>query len=283
LPWSVPLFQNFTRANFFQAWLSFFLPLYFQVLLEVSPQTSGIYLLATVVPLMPAGIAGGWFIAVTGRYKPALILGWCLFALSAGLLTLLNGHSSPARWIIFQVLGGLGGGIILTTTIPAIQASLSEKDVALATATWAFLRSLGTIWGGAIPAAVFNSRFDELSYRVDNLKIRALLSSGGAYQHATAKFIQSFDGSPELKAQIVGVYTEALQRVWQILIVFTLVGVPLALVVKEIELRKTLKTDFGLKSSSRKGDIEVQIPGLAVAEVCKEEPITDSASASSAK
>ena len=230
------------------------------MLLEVTPEISGVYLLAIVIPLMPAGIAGGWFIAITGRYKPALILGWCFFSLSAGLLTLLDSNSSAARWIIFQILAGLGGGIILTTTIPAIQAALPEKDVALATATWSFVRSLGTIWGGAIPAAVFNSRFDSLSYQIGNPEIRNLLSSGGAYQHATASFIKSFNDNPELKAVLVRIYTQALKQVWQVLIAFTLAGVPLALVIKEIKLRTTLETEFGLTDKPEPTDRESHLP-----------------------
>jgi hypothetical protein len=68
-------------------------------------------------------------------YKRPLILGWCLSALSDRLLTLLDSNSSPAPWIIFQILRGLDSCIILTTTIAAIQASLTGKDVALETAT----------------------------------------------------------------------------------------------------------------------------------------------------
>ncbi|TVY81694.1 Efflux pump FUS6 [Lachnellula suecica] len=264
------------------AWLSFFLPLYFQVLLEVSPEMSGVYLLATVISLMPAGIAGGWFIAMTGRYKPALLLGWCLFALGAGLLTLLDSKSSPARWIIFQIISGLGGGIILTTTIPAIQASLPEKDVALATATWSFIRSLGTIWGGAIPAAIFNSRFDSLLNRIDNPAVRTLLSSGGAYEHATANFIQGFNGDLELKGQVIQVYTESSRRVWQILIAFTLVAVPLALAIKEIELRKTLETEFGLEQP-KSADAGTEAVGVVFSGAREKEYGCNTVSSSSSK
>ncbi|EHK99054.1 putative Uncharacterized transporter C3H1.06c [Glarea lozoyensis 74030] len=204
------------------SWLSFFLPVYFQVLLEVTPEMSGAYLLATVIPLMPAAMFGGWYITKTGRYKPALIAGWVSFSLAAGLFTTLDSTSSPGKWIVFQAFGGIGGGLILTTTIPAIQGSLEEKDVGLATAIWSFVRSLGTIWGGAIPAVIFSSRFDELSYRISDPAVRSLLERGGAYEHAIASFTQSFNDNPILKAQIIDVYTEALKRVWQVLIAFTL-------------------------------------------------------------
>jgi len=224
---------------------------------------SGVYLLAIVIPLMPAAMFGGWFITKTGRYKPPLIAGWCFFSLAAGLFTLLDSKSSPARWIIFQIFAGLGGGVILTTTIPAIQGSLPEKDVALSTATWSFVRSLGTIWGGAIPAVVFSSRFDQLLGHISNPDARALLAAGGAYEHATASFIKSFDASPELKAQIVGVYTAALRRVWQVLIAFTLAGVPLSLAIKEVELRTTLVTDFGLKVAEKEDAEKIANPSTA--------------------
>lgn len=221
---------------------------------------SGVYLLTVFIPLMRAGIAGGWSVAITGRYKPALILGWCILSLSAGLLTLLDSHSSAARWITFQILTGLGCGILVTTTIPAIQAPLPETDVALATATWSFVRSLGTIWGGAIPAAVFNSRLDSLAYQIGDPEIRNLLSSGGANQHGTARFMTSLNDNPELKAELVGGYTQALKREWQVLIGFALSGVPLAFVIKEIKLRTTLETDFGLKDKHEPVDLESHQP-----------------------
>ncbi|KAH8746748.1 hypothetical protein BGZ57DRAFT_972182 [Hyaloscypha finlandica] len=37
-------------------------------------------------------------------YRRPLILGWCLFALWARLLTLLDSNSSPAPWIMFQII-----------------------------------------------------------------------------------------------------------------------------------------------------------------------------------
>ncbi|EPE37024.1 MFS general substrate transporter [Glarea lozoyensis ATCC 20868] len=236
------------------SWLSFFLPVYFQVLLEVTPEMSGAYLLATVIPLMPAAMFGGWYITKTGRYKPALIAGWVSFSLAAGLFTTLDSTSSPGKWIVFQAFGGIGGGLILTTTIPAIQGSLEEKDVGLATAIWSFVRSLGTIWGGAIPAVIFSSRFDELSYRISDPAVRSLLERGGAYEHAIASFTQSFNDNPILKAQIIDVYTEALKRVWQVLIAFTLAGVPLSIIIKEVELRTTLVTEYGLKVKEKDED-----------------------------
>ncbi|KAI8285807.1 Efflux pump FUS6 [Colletotrichum sp. SAR11_57] len=195
--------------------------LYFQILLESTPLQSGVKLLAVVVPLAPAGMAGGIAIAVTGHYKMFIVAGFVLLSIAVGCMTTLDANSSTAVWIVFQVLAGLGGGLSLTATLPAVQAPVPESDVAIATAAWAFARSFGAIWGAAIPSAVFNSRFDELLHLIPEPSVREILAHGGAYEHAIRLFIKQFDAQPVLKEQII----------------------------YEVELRQELKTNFGLKET----------------------------------
>ncbi|KAG8167432.1 hypothetical protein KVR01_003121 [Diaporthe batatas] len=229
------------------SWLSFFLPVYFQVLLEASPLQSGVNLLAIIIPLMPAGIAGGLIIAKTGRYKPTMIAGHALLALGAGLLVTLDAHSSTAEWVIFQIIAGVGAGLAHTAALPAIQAPLAEADVAVATASWAFVRSFGSIWGAATPATIFNSRVDRMLYTISDTATRELLQRGGAYEHATVNFMKAFNETPELKKELVDVYTAGIKEVWQVLIAFCVISVPIACVLHEVPLRKELVTEFGLK------------------------------------
>jgi EmrB/QacA subfamily drug resistance transporter len=228
------------------SWLSFFLPVYFQVLLEASPLKSGVNLLAIVIPLMPAGIAGGLMIAKTGRYKPTMVAGYALLSIGVGCLTLLDTHSSTAKWIIIQIIAGLGGGLALTATLPAVQAPLSESDVAVATASWAFVRSFGSIWGVAIPSAVFNSRVDNLLNTISDPATRKIMKRGGAYQHATASFMASFNDTPSLKQELVEIYTASIKESWQVLIAFAVAAVPIVCFIREVPLRKELVTEFGL-------------------------------------
>ncbi|KAI3400339.1 hypothetical protein diail_3356 [Diaporthe ilicicola] len=257
------------------SWLSFFLPVYFQILLESNPLDSGVKLLAVVIPLAPSGMVGGFVIAVTGHYKLIIITGFIILSIGVGCMTTLSATSSTAEWIIFQVLAGLGGGLALTATLPAVQAPLPESDVAVATAAWAFARSFGAIWGAAIPSAVFNSRFDELLYRIDSPAVRGLLARGGAYEHAIRVFITQFDSQPVLKQQILGVYTEALKRVWIVLIPFAVLPIFIAICMKEVALRKELNTDFGLKVKP-KDDVPVEAqlrgPSTAVADSAVPQP-----------
>ncbi|KAL6812047.1 major facilitator superfamily domain-containing protein [Trichoderma sp. SZMC 28015] len=231
------------------SWFSFFIPVYFQVLKEDSPLIAGVNVLALAIPFTPAGILGGLIVTWSGRYKPVLIAGLALLPIATGCFTLLTAETPTAQWAVFQVIAGLGGGLALTSTLPAIQAPLAEGDLAAATAAWAFVRSFGMIWGGSIPAAVFNSKVDSLISRIDNAQIRSLLALGGAYEHATRLFITSFNDQPALKAQIISVYTDALQETWYVLLAFACITSPIALFLREIPLRTRLETQYGLDES----------------------------------
>ncbi|XXH01892.1 Nucleolar protein 9 [Hypoxylon texense] len=49
-----------------------------------------------------------------------------------------------------------------THSCPHFQAPVPETDQGTATATWNFIRTMGSVWGVAIPAAIFGNRVDAL-------------------------------------------------------------------------------------------------------------------------
>ncbi|KAJ4397737.1 hypothetical protein N0V93_001972 [Gnomoniopsis smithogilvyi] len=228
-------------------WAMFFLPVYFQAVLGSSPAWSGVQLLPIVLVAVPGAIIAVIILTKFGRYKHLHVVGFALVTLSLGLFSLLDQHSSTAEWVIFQIIGALGSGMILNTLLPAFQAGIPESDQAAATASWAFIRSFGNIWGVAIPAAIFNNRFQSLSYQISNSQVRSDLSGGNAYEHASHAFIESL---PEpARTETVGVYVEALKLVWYISVVFCGLACLLALFEAEIELRKELDTAYGMEDS----------------------------------
>lgn len=64
-----------------------------------------------------------------------------------GLFSMLGENSSNAAWVCYQLLASVGAGCLAPITLPAVQASLDESDVATATGLWSFVRSFGAIWG----------------------------------------------------------------------------------------------------------------------------------------
>jgi len=173
------------------------------------------------------------------------VVGFAIVILSLGLFSTLNQDSSTAEWVIFQMLGGLGSGMILNTLLPAFQAGIQESDQAAATASWAFIRSFGNIWGVAIPAVIFNNRFGTLAYRISDPDVRSELSGGSAYEHASQKFLLLLPES--IRNETRGVYVEALKLVWYVSVALCGAAFVLALFEKELELRKELETEYGLE------------------------------------
>ncbi|RAH75489.1 MDR family MFS transporter [Aspergillus aculeatinus CBS 121060] len=258
------LFGNRTSATVFAAtflnsallyWVMFFLPVYFQAVLGASAERSGVQVLPIIVVAVPAAVVAVLILAKFGRYKPLHLIGFAVCTIGLGLFTLFDRNSTIAEWVIFQMIAGGGSGFVLNTLLPACQTGMAESDQAAATATWSFVRSFGNIWGVAIPAAIFNNRFEQLSGRIPDAQVREPLSRGRTYESASASFIQSF--SPALRDDIIGVYVDALKRVWQISIVFSGVSFLLVFLEKEIKLRTELETEYGLEEKkAEQEDVE---------------------------
>jgi hypothetical protein len=168
----------------------YFLPVYFQGVLDSTPVRSGVQLLPTILSLVPFAAIGGTILAKFGRYRPIHHAGFAMM-IGFGLLSLLDENSSTATWVIFQIIEAGGAGMVVPILLPAVLAPLTEADTALATATWSFLRAFGLTWGTAIPAAIFANRFEQSSGSISDPTVVAALSGGQAYEHATKAFLDT--------------------------------------------------------------------------------------------
>ncbi|KAF2795009.1 DNA repair protein RAD50 [Melanomma pulvis-pyrius CBS 109.77] len=226
-------------------WTVFFLPIFFQSAKLYGPQYTGVALL----PLSLLAIPGSAFAAISisrwGRYKPVHIFGFSVFMLGLGLMTLNNPRTTVAQWASYECVAALGGGVLLNSQLPAFQSAVPESDQAAASAAWGFIRSIGWVWGVAVPASIFNNRIGQLVGQISDPKAAVLLSKGGAYGTTTAAQIQQFPHQVQQEMRFV--YSQAVQRTFEIAIAFAGVGFLLSLFEDEIVLRKRLDTEYGLK------------------------------------
>ena len=265
------LFTNRTSAGVFvltflhgliSMWALYFLPIYFQGVLGATPYRSGVMLLPTILPLVFFAIIGGLLLTKLGRYKPILTVAFAFIVVGFGLFSILNQDSSVGAWIGFQIIESAGAGLAIPVLLPALLAPLTDKDTALATGTWAFMRSFGVTWGVAIAATVFSNRAEGLagSGTITDAKVAAEFMNGEAYQDATASFLKSL--SAETRAQVIAVQNTSLQRSWQVAIAFAGLGFLVTAILKEVPLRKELDSSFGMAEKI----IESEKGGMAVAE-----------------
>ena len=226
------------------------MPVYFQGVLLASPARSGVDLLPTILLLIPFAAVAGGVLKKFGRYRPLHHAGYALMIISFGLFSTLDASSSKAEWVIYQGIGAAGAGLIIPVLLPAVQASLKESDTALATSTWAFVRSFGLIWGATIPAAVFNNRVNTLAQSINDPAAVALLSNGGAYEHATKDFLLSITDLA-VRNQVSNVFASALDTVWYVSIAFAAFAFLLVNLEKEIPLRQEIETEFGIAEKKK--------------------------------
>ncbi|KAH8812400.1 major facilitator superfamily domain-containing protein [Xylogone sp. PMI_703] len=234
-------------------YVTYFLPVYFQAVLGSSPTRAGIQLFPTATTIAPAAAITGVVITLNGRYRIYHFVGFILMSLGCGLFALLDENSNTGAWVGYQVLFGLGNGMVYNSMIPPLLASLPPSEVATATATWTFMRSFGSIWGIAIPSAIFNDRVNHLAAERlgNNPAVEALLLNGKAYERATSAFISSL--AANLQPTVISIYVDALKTVWYASIAFAVIGLPIALFVKGYDLSNVLETDFGMQEKKKTG------------------------------
>ena len=251
-------------------WALYFLPVYFQGVLAADAYKAGIYLLPTILALLPGAIIGGLLLSKFGRYKPILGFAFTLVVIGFGVFTLLDENSSTGAWVGFQVLESFGAGFCVGALLPALLATLTDKDTALATATFGFMRSFGIMWGVAVAGTIYTHRAAQLAGAgaISDAAVAAEFKAGGAYGAAEVVFLDKL--SAQTRAQVISVQSTALQRSWQVAIAFGAVGLIAAAVMKQVPLRMENKTDFGMVDKTDKpaeeearGATEKEVPATA--------------------
>ncbi|MBA2283782.1 MAG: MFS transporter, partial [Acidimicrobiia bacterium] len=135
-----------------------YIPLFLQVVKDVSVSRSGLLVTPMMLGVLLAAIPTGRLISRTGRYKFTGPLGFGLLLLGAVLLV-GTGAGTPL-WAIFAVMAvfGTGIGVLSPPLTVAVQNAVARSDLGVATANTMFLRNLGGAVGIAVYGAVFSSR-----------------------------------------------------------------------------------------------------------------------------
>lgn len=107
----------------------YFLPIYFQVIDNVSPIQSGVRNLPLIIAITISTVGSGIGITITGRPMPFMVVAGVLSAIGVGLLSTLTIGTSSAKWIGYQVIAGLGLGLGFQVPVSAVQATLPQIDI----------------------------------------------------------------------------------------------------------------------------------------------------------
>ncbi|KAF2734407.1 MFS general substrate transporter [Polyplosphaeria fusca] len=249
------IFNNRTSASafaltaihgFLTYGVQFFLPPFFQAVKGSSPMESGVQVLPCTLAVVVCAALGGPLLARFGKYRPIHQGGFASMTFGFGLCIMLAKNTPTGAWITFQFLIACGSGFIVPTTLPAVLAGLPDSTNGAAAGSWAFLRGIGSLFGVAIPSAIFNLWFTVLLPTICDEAARSQLANGQAYQRATNAFISKF--GDVVQGQIANAFTKSLVSVWVVFTIFATVGFCVTFFEKQLKLRKELDTQYGLKT-----------------------------------
>ena len=135
--------------------------------------------LPTALPFAIAIFGAGNITSLIGYYTPVMLAGTILASIGAGLTTTFQADTPSGQWISYQILIGVGSGLIFQQSYTAVQTVLPEKNVATALVVLNFMQEIGGIVVLAVSQNVFlNLLTEKLLKIVPGLDKRTILDKG---------------------------------------------------------------------------------------------------------
>lgn len=159
------------------------------------------------------------------------ILGLVVMAVALALMSTLTTSSSVTLIVLYLFLVGVGIGLGQQILVLIVQNAFPDSEVGTATAANNFFREIGASLGGAAVGAIFTSRLTSL--------LAERLPSGSTVDvnSLTPASLKTFTDA--VRTVVVGAYNDALTPIFLMLVPLIVVGLVLAIFLKEVPLRTT--------------------------------------------
>lgn len=230
---------------------SYYLPLYFQTVLGLSPILSGVTLFALVIPLSMTSMATGIIMKKTGRYREVIWIFTSVLCLGTGLLIDLPNHRQWSKVIIYQVICGMGTGPLFQSPLIALQSHLKGYDVAVGTATYGFIRNISTSISVVLGGVVFQNELSKKQGALEQVLGPQLSQQfSGSSFGATAGQLRNLPAAQ--RAALDDAYTSSLKTMWIFYTAFAALMIFISFFITRVELSKErVKTKTGIEEQER--------------------------------
>ncbi|KAJ4862749.1 major facilitator superfamily domain-containing protein [Trichoderma breve] len=241
---------------------SYWLPLYFQAVLGATSLLSGVYILPYVLALSFTSALTGVFIKKTGNYKIPIISGLFIMTIGFGLFIDLGARANWAKIIIFQIIAGIGVGPNFQSPLIALQTNVEPRDIGAATASFQFLRQLGTSTSVVIGGVIFDNEMQkQQAFLQQELGPELAARFSGSEAASSVFLIASLDGHQKEVAQTA--YWNAMQKMFIAYTCFVSLGLFISLFVKQKTLSKQhTEHKTGLTSLKQREDTKKKQPDV---------------------
>ncbi|MFJ9682353.1 MDR family MFS transporter [Streptomyces sp. NPDC101194] len=224
-----------------------FLPTYLQYVDGDSATLSGVRTLPMVVGLLVASIFSGNVVSKTGRYRIFPIVGSLVMAVGLYLLSRMGPDSGVWLESLYMLVLGVGIGLSMQVLTIAVQNTVDYSDLGTATSGVTFFRTLGSSFGTAVFGTIYaNALKPNLT---DGIAAAARAGGDPAVLAKAATSPQGLHALPPAQsAPLAQAYADTLHTVFLWTVPVAVLGLVVALFLKEVKLRDTARvgsTDMG--------------------------------------
>ncbi|OAA37406.1 Major facilitator superfamily domain, general substrate transporter [Metarhizium rileyi] len=239
----------------------YYLPIWFQAIQGKQAVESGIDLLPMVLVTAAAAIGNGQLVSFIGYYTPSLLIGVCLTAIGAGLLTTFGVDTSEGKWIGYQILYGFGLGLASQAPNMAAQTVLPKQDVAIGASLMFFAQ---TLFGAIFVSVGQNVLDNQLTDRLQGIPGMNpdINKSTGA-----TDILDNID--TKYRASAFEAYNNALRVVFQVALCMACLALPGALALEWRSVKKNgppKKADVNHAEKGQENGGEGKMPAQRVEE-----------------
>ncbi|KAG8874652.1 hypothetical protein FRB97_005748 [Tulasnella sp. 331] len=218
-----------SRANY--------VPTYLQAVKGESAIRSGVVFLASAATIAPGAIICGASVTILKIYRPQNMI----------------------DYIGYQIIGGIGLGILYPVVQFPVLASPPLSETAHALALFTFIRQFATTWGITIGSTIpQNGLTKNLPHSV--ITEVSATTSGSVHNEIAYVIIPLISGLQEpLKTQTQVAFATSLRLIWHVLLGVCGLGLLSVLLMKEVPMQEVTSDEFGMKDKKVKGEKAMEL------------------------
>ncbi|KIO20593.1 hypothetical protein M407DRAFT_29798 [Tulasnella calospora MUT 4182] len=211
-----------------------------------APVKSGVSVLASALTITPGAIACGATVAIFNIYRPQNLAGWVITTVALGLFTLFKISTPKAQWVGFQIIEGIGLGILNAAPTFPVLAPLPISENAHALAFFTFVRSYSQTWGVTIGATILQN---QLKIKLPQPFLDMFPSEGVEIAYAA---IPQIPGLPEpMRTEVREAFVSSLRVIWLAMIGICALGLLSVLGMKELKMHEVTDEDWGMEERKK--------------------------------
>jgi EmrB/QacA subfamily drug resistance transporter len=234
-----------------------YLPTFLQVAQRASATASGLLTTPQSLGVLLTSIVGGQILSRTGKYKLITITGVTIIVGATSLMLTLSADTPEWHLSLFMLLLGFGSGLTNPTMGVVIQNAVSHRYLGVATSTRQFFMQIGAVAGTAVFGVLLTTTFQGQfrhdvspatraavpAQTLERFEDPTLSLDTSTFEQVQAEMLARPDGATHLaearRAQQTAIGA-AIHRIFEVAVVIVALGLVVALLLKEMPLRRTL-------------------------------------------